>query len=67
MALLLPPTNLEKWIQANSAAFEPPICNKLLYRGRLSIMVVGGPNQRKDFHCEEGSGKQRLKYQESND
>lgn len=54
--LALPPTHLEGWIRANKEAFAPPICNKLLHRGRrLSIMLVGGPNQRKDFHSEEGS------------
>ncbi|KAH9254152.1 3-hydroxyanthranilate 3,4-dioxygenase [Batrachochytrium salamandrivorans] len=54
--LALPPTDLLGWIRANKEAFAPPICNKLLHRGqRLSIMLVGGPNQRKDFHSEEGS------------
>jgi 3-hydroxyanthranilate 3,4-dioxygenase len=56
MALVVvPPTNLEKWIADNGASFVPPVCNKLLHRGQLSIMLVGGPNQRKDFHSEEGS------------
>jgi len=56
MSILVPPTHLEKWINDNSASFVPPICNKLLHKGQLSIMLVGGPNQRKDFHSEEGTG-----------
>lgn len=29
--------------------------NKLLHRGELSVMFVGGPNERSDFHLEAGS------------
>ncbi|EOD11614.1 hypothetical protein EMIHUDRAFT_214467 [Emiliania huxleyi CCMP1516] len=29
--------------------------NKLLHRDQLSVMFVGGPNRREDFHLEEGS------------
>ena len=29
--------------------------NKLLHREQLSVMFVGGPNEREDFHLEEGS------------
>jgi 3-hydroxyanthranilate 3,4-dioxygenase len=29
--------------------------NKLMHREQLSIMFVGGPNERTDFHLEEGS------------
>lgn len=29
--------------------------NKLLHREQLSVMFVGGPNQREDFHLEAGS------------
>lgn len=29
--------------------------NKLLHREQLSVMFVGGPNRREDFHIEEGS------------
>ena len=49
------PVNIEKWVEANRNSFQPPICNKLMYKEDLSIMFVGGPNTRTDFHLEEGS------------
>lgn len=48
-------TDISKWITDNEQFFLPPICNKLLHsKGQLKIFFVGGPNQRKDFHLEEG-------------
>ena len=49
------PTHLTTWIRENEAAFAPPVMNKLMHRDQLSIMFVGGPNERTDFHLEEGS------------
>mmetsp|Transcript_13103 Transcript_13103/g.30192 ORF Transcript_13103/g.30192 Transcript_13103/m.30192 type:complete len:287 (-) Transcript_13103:210-1070(-) len=46
---------LSAWRQAHAASFAPPVCNKLLHRGRLSIMAVGGPNARTDFHLDPGA------------
>jgi len=46
---------LPKWRAANASSFLPPVCNKLLHRGQLSIMGVGGPNTRTDFHLERGA------------
>jgi len=43
------------WYEANKALFSPPVCNKLMHREQLTIMFVGGPNQREDFHIDEGS------------
>uniref|UniRef100_A0A8C3C3U0 3-hydroxyanthranilate 3,4-dioxygenase n=1 Tax=Cairina moschata TaxID=8855 RepID=A0A8C3C3U0_CAIMO len=51
MELLL---NVRKWIEENKAAFLPPVCNKLMHRHQLNVMFVGGPNERKDYHIEEG-------------
>ena len=48
-------THLETWIRENEASFAPPVMNKLMHRDQLSIMFVGGPNRREDFHLEEGS------------
>ncbi|RDD43791.1 3-hydroxyanthranilate 3,4-dioxygenase [Trichoplax sp. H2] len=46
---------LTKWIDENESSFKPPVCNKLLFgAGQLKIMFVGGPNNRKDYHLEEG-------------
>ncbi|XP_077193877.1 3-hydroxyanthranilate 3,4-dioxygenase isoform X2 [Paroedura picta] len=46
--------NVKKWIKENRAAFLPPVCNKLMHNHQLNVMFVGGPNQRKDYHIEEG-------------
>mmetsp|Transcript_4527 Transcript_4527/g.10571 ORF Transcript_4527/g.10571 Transcript_4527/m.10571 type:complete len:325 (+) Transcript_4527:56-1030(+) len=47
--------HIDDWYEQNKVQFSPPVCNKLMHRGQLSIMFVGGPNTRKDFHLEEGS------------
>uniref|UniRef100_A0A8D0GUK1 3-hydroxyanthranilate 3,4-dioxygenase n=1 Tax=Sphenodon punctatus TaxID=8508 RepID=A0A8D0GUK1_SPHPU len=56
--------NVRKWIEENKAAFLPPVCNKLMHHRQLNIMFVGGPNQRKDYHIEEG---EELFYQVEGD
>jgi 3-hydroxyanthranilate 3,4-dioxygenase len=34
---------------------KPPVSNKILFDGeQIKVMVVGGPNNRKDFHVEKG-------------
>ncbi len=43
------------WVEENYDSFCPPICNKLMHRNELSIMFVGGPNSRCDFHVDESS------------
>lgn len=46
---------LGAWIDAHRADLKPPVGNKRLFReGDFIIMVVGGPNQRKDFHLDPG-------------
>lgn len=43
------------WIEENKKFFLPPVCNKMMHGdGQLKVFYVGGPNQRKDFHLEEG-------------
>nr|XP_042711078.1 3-hydroxyanthranilate 3,4-dioxygenase isoform X1 [Chrysemys picta bellii] len=56
--------NVRKWIEENKAAFLPPVCNKLMHCQKLNVMFVGGPNQRKDYHIEEG---EELFYQVEGD
>ncbi|XP_041037430.1 3-hydroxyanthranilate 3,4-dioxygenase [Carcharodon carcharias] len=46
--------NVDKWIEENKKFFNPPVCNKLMHNGQLKVMFVGGPNERKDYHIEEG-------------
>eukprot|EP00927_Polykrikos_kofoidii_P072755 TRINITY_DN68845_c0_g1_i1.p1 TRINITY_DN68845_c0_g1~~TRINITY_DN68845_c0_g1_i1.p1 ORF type:complete len:342 (-),score=55.25 TRINITY_DN68845_c0_g1_i1:121-1083(-) len=47
--------HINDWYEENKACFSPPVCNLLMHKGQLSIMFVGGPNTRKDFHLEEGA------------
>ena len=49
------PTNIDAWYEENKALFFPPVCNKLLHKDQLTVMFVGGPNTRTDFHLEQGS------------
>ncbi|CAG2120772.1 unnamed protein product, partial [Medioppia subpectinata] len=46
--------NMKTWIEENKDYFLPPICNKLMHNSQLKVFFVGGPNQRKDYHIEEG-------------
>ncbi|HET7361256.1 MAG TPA: 3-hydroxyanthranilate 3,4-dioxygenase [Salinimicrobium sp.] len=49
------PFNLNKWIDQNRDLLKPPVGNKNLYRNSddYIIMVVAGPNARKDYHYNE--------------
>ncbi|XP_063861679.1 3-hydroxyanthranilate 3,4-dioxygenase-like isoform X3 [Scylla paramamosain] len=43
------------WIEENRKFFMPPVCIKMMHGvGQLKVFFAGGPNQRKDFHLEEG-------------
>jgi 3-hydroxyanthranilate 3,4-dioxygenase len=49
------PINIKKWIDENRHLLKPPVGNKVIYQdAELIIMVVGGPNSRKDYHFNEG-------------
>lgn len=49
------PFNLTKWIEDNRDLLKPPVANKNLYveSGDYIVMIVAGPNARKDYHYNE--------------
>ncbi|MFZ4671348.1 MAG: 3-hydroxyanthranilate 3,4-dioxygenase [Flavobacterium sp.] len=49
------PFNLNKWINENRHLLKPPVGNKNLYIDSEDyiVMVVAGPNARKDYHYNE--------------
>ena len=53
MINLFDTVNLKKWVAENRDVLKPPVGNKCIYDGDYIVMVVGGPNSRKDYHYNE--------------
>ncbi len=52
---IAPPFNLTQWVEENRDLLKPPVGNKNLYREAddYIVMIVAGPNARKDYHYNE--------------
>jgi 3-hydroxyanthranilate 3,4-dioxygenase len=50
------PFNLRSWIDEHRHLLQPPVANRQIYveNDDFIVMIVGGPNGRKDYHWEEG-------------
>ncbi len=43
--------SLKTWIDEHRHLLKPPVGNQLVWKNQeFMVMIVGGPNQRKDFH-----------------
>jgi len=49
------PYNLKTWVDENRHLLKPPVGNKMVWKdSEFLVMIVGGPNRRKDYHVEDG-------------
>lgn len=50
------PFSLKQWIDEHRHLLKPPVGNQQVYKGNddYIVMIVGGPNGRKDYHWEDG-------------
>ena len=49
------PFNFKQWIDEHRHLLKPPVGNQCVYDADdFIVMVVGGPNSRKDYHWDEG-------------
>ncbi len=47
--------SFQQWIEDNRHLLKPPVCNQQVFaENDFIVMVVGGPNSRKDYHYEDG-------------
>ncbi len=52
---IAPPFNLTQWLEEHREELKPPVGNRNLYKEAddYIVMVVAGPNARKDYHYNE--------------
>ncbi len=49
------PIQLDEWLKENRQHLTPPVNNKVIFSGKdFFAMLVGGPNNRSDFHINSG-------------
>ena len=49
--------NFQKWIAENEHLLKPPVGNKKVFEdGDMTVQVVGGPNERCDYHDDPVEG-----------
>jgi len=47
--------NFKQWIDDHRHLLKPPVCNQQVFADNdFIVMIVGGPNTRKDYHYEDG-------------
>lgn len=52
---IAPAFNLKQWIDEHRHLLKPPVGNQCVYADTdFIVMIVGGPNSRKDYHFNEG-------------
>jgi 3-hydroxyanthranilate 3,4-dioxygenase len=56
--------NLSAWIAEHRHLLKPPVGNAVVWNSNFLVMVVGGPNQRADYHVNTG---EELFYQVEGD
>jgi 3-hydroxyanthranilate 3,4-dioxygenase len=56
--------NLKAWIEEHRHLLKPPVGNAMIWNSNFLVMVVGGPNQRTDYHVNPG---EELFYQVEGD
>ena len=55
MASTMTPFNLKSWIEEHRDLLKPPVGAEMVWKdSEFIIMVIGGPNARRDFHIDPG-------------
>jgi 3-hydroxyanthranilate 3,4-dioxygenase len=54
MPPLSAPFNLQGWIDEHRHLLKPPVGNACIWNSHFLVMIIGGPNQRSDYHISPG-------------